>query len=30
MSSTSTDILNMAGLAAIGSLSEEEAFFPGF
>ena len=30
MNSTSTDILNMAGLAAIGSLSEEEAFFPGF
>ncbi|MHA1544311.1 MAG: NADP-dependent malic enzyme [Alphaproteobacteria bacterium] len=30
MSSTSTDILNMAGLAAMGSLSEEEAFFPGF
>ncbi|HXV73719.1 MAG TPA: phosphate acyltransferase, partial [Sphingomonadales bacterium] len=30
MSATSTDILNMAGLAAIGSLSEEEAFFPGF
>ena len=29
MSSTSTDILNMAGLAAMGSLSEEEAFFPG-
>ena len=30
MNSTSTDILNMAGLAAIGSLGEEEAFFPGF
>ncbi|MEE8258851.1 MAG: NADP-dependent malic enzyme [Sphingomonadales bacterium] len=30
MSSTSTDILNMAGLAAVGSLGEEEALFPGF
>jgi malate dehydrogenase (oxaloacetate-decarboxylating)(NADP+) len=30
MNSTSTDILNMAGLAAIGSLDAEEAFFPGF
>jgi len=30
MSASSTDILNMAGIAAIGSLNEEEAFLPGF